>query len=230
MRGIHRSWRRVRWTALAAGCLVVGAVRLADRPHDPRSLTLPNANPRLLAAYHNLPLGFEANQGQADPQVKFLTRGDGYQLFLTSTEAVLVLRNNSPERSMAPQASVVRMRFIEANPNPSVTGLEPLAGQSHYFTGSDPQRWHTHIPLYAKVQYRAVYPGVDLVYYGRNGRLEYDLTKNRPVMLSLSGSFESILSIEDVYRKPGVEGPEERRKIGEIAIRSRKLEAIFSFK
>ncbi len=64
----------------------------------------------------------------------------------------------------------------------------------------------------------------------KTGRLEYDLSKGRPTMLSISGSFESILSIEDVYRKPGVDSTEERRKIGEIAIRSRKLEAVFTFK
>lgn len=64
----------------------------------------------------------------------------------------------------------------------------------------------------------------------KTGRLEYDLSKGRPSMLSLSGSFESVLSVEDVYRKPGVEFVEERRKIGEIQVRSRKLEAIFTFK
>lgn len=64
----------------------------------------------------------------------------------------------------------------------------------------------------------------------KTGRLEYDVTKGHPTMLSISGSFESILSIEDVYRKPGIDSLEERRKIGEIAVRSRKLEAIFTFK
>jgi hypothetical protein len=39
--------------------------------------------------YGKLPLGFEANRGQVDRQVKFLSRGNGYALFLTSTEAVL---------------------------------------------------------------------------------------------------------------------------------------------
>jgi hypothetical protein len=64
----------------------------------------------------------------------------------------------------------------------------------------------------------------------KTGRMEYDLSKGRPTMLSVSGSFESILSIEDVYRKPGIDSLEERRKIGEIAVRSRKFEAIFTFK
>jgi len=47
--------------------------------------------PQLQVAYGKLPLSFEANYGQTDPQVKFLTRGRGSTLFLTETEAVMVL-------------------------------------------------------------------------------------------------------------------------------------------
>jgi len=61
------------------------------------------------------------------------------------------------------------------------------------------------------------------------GRLEYDLSKGRLSMLSISGSYESLLSVEDVFRKPN-ENVEERRKIGEISVKSRKLEVIFSVK
>src|SRR5688572_8713313 len=43
-------------------------------------------------AYGKLPLSFEANQGQTASQVRFLSRGPGYTLFLTPTEAVLALR------------------------------------------------------------------------------------------------------------------------------------------
>src|SRR2546429_8971786 len=56
--------------------------------------------PALLEAYGKLPLSFEANDGQADPQVKFLSRGRGYTLFLTSTETVLVLREGASARNV----------------------------------------------------------------------------------------------------------------------------------
>jgi hypothetical protein len=49
------------------------------------------ANPRMVESYGKLPLSFEANKGQTDSQVKFISRGNGYTLFLTSTEAVLSL-------------------------------------------------------------------------------------------------------------------------------------------
>ena len=53
-----------------------------------------------LTAYGNLPLSFEANQGQTDPQVKFLSRGSGYTLFLTPTEAVLALGKAAPKHGL----------------------------------------------------------------------------------------------------------------------------------
>jgi hypothetical protein len=44
----------------------------------------------------------------------------------------------------------------------------------HYFLGNDPTQWRTDLPTYAQVFYRDVYPGIDLVYYGNQGQLEYD--------------------------------------------------------
>ncbi|HEV2424941.1 MAG TPA: SBBP repeat-containing protein [Terriglobia bacterium] len=55
-----------------------------------------------------------------------------------------------------------------------VQGVGELPGKSNYFIGNDPARWRTDIPNYAQVRYRGVYPGVDLVYYGHQGQLEYD--------------------------------------------------------
>jgi len=96
--------------------------------------------------------------------VAFLSRGRGYTLFLTPTEAALRLAG-----------SVLRMRLVGADPNPKVEGRDPLPGRSHYFRGNDPKQWRTNIPHYARVRYSNVYPGVDLVYHGRQDRLEYDL-------------------------------------------------------
>ncbi len=48
--------------------------------------------------YGQLPLSFEANVGQADPSVQFLTHGPGYGLYLTGSEAVMVV---SPQQESA---------------------------------------------------------------------------------------------------------------------------------
>ncbi|MFQ5817081.1 MAG: hypothetical protein ACE5H2_03880 [Terriglobia bacterium] len=68
------------------------------------------------------------------------------------------------EQSIAP--TVLRMKHLGANPAPEVSGLDPLPGKSHYFLGNDPTTWRTHIPHYARVRYKDVYPGIDLIFYG----------------------------------------------------------------
>jgi uncharacterized repeat protein (TIGR01451 family) len=129
-----------------------------------------------------LPLSFEPNQGQTDRRVQYLTRGPGYSLYLTGSETVLVLQRLSsppqaaPVRSQAtPGQQVLRFQWQDANLAPRFTGEAPLPGFSNYFSGSNPLNWHTHIPTVGRVRVHGIYPGVDMVYYGNPGQLEYDL-------------------------------------------------------
>jgi len=69
---------------------------------------------------------------------------------------------------------VLRIKLAGANPTPQVEGLEELPGKVNYFIGNDPMKWRRNVPIYAKIKARAVYPGVDLVYYGNQRQLEYD--------------------------------------------------------
>ena len=66
------------------------------------------------------------------------------------------------------------MRLVGANPAPRMAGLGELPGKVNYFLGNDPARWRAHIATYAEVRCEAVYPGVDLLYYGNQRQLEYD--------------------------------------------------------
>jgi uncharacterized repeat protein (TIGR01451 family) len=147
------------------------------------------AKPQLVPSFGKLPLSFEANYGQTDPQVKFIARGRGYTLFLTPTESVMVLQQREvkkltgeaspidpmamPEPAPVKQA-VVRMKLEGANPSPAIDGMEQLPGIVNYFIGHDPEKWRTKIPTYARVHYTQAYPGIDLAYYGNQGKLEYD--------------------------------------------------------
>ena len=145
--------------------------------------------------YAALPLSFEANHGQTDPSVNFLSRGKGYALFLTGREAVLTLRKSSVAGAHPPALSklgqpatddgqkandaVLRMQLVGGNPTAKVAGTDELPGKTNYFIGNDRSKWRTNIPTFAKVRYENVYPGVDLVYYGtRGGELEYDFIVN----------------------------------------------------
>jgi hypothetical protein len=73
------------------------------------------------------------------------------------------------------QFPVVRMKLVGANPTPKIEGMDRLPGISNYFIGNDPKKWRTNIPNYTRVDYHEVYPGIDLVYFGNQGQLEYDL-------------------------------------------------------
>src|SRR5947208_1008983 len=127
---------------------------------------------RVEAAYGKLPMSFELNRGQTDRKVKYLSRGAGYTLFLTQTEATVSLYKNEPESDpISPSHhptlnSVVRMRLKGAKPRPKIEGLESLQGKSNYLIGNDRAKWHTDIPTFAQVKYTGVYPGIDVVYYG----------------------------------------------------------------
>ena len=122
-----------------------------------------------LPGYGNLPLAFEVNQGQTSSDVKFLARRGGSTLFLTATDAVLEL--NSGRRQ---ERSFLRLKLAGANEKLSASGSDELPGKINYFIGKDSSKWRTNIPTYSKVRYAAIYPGIDLVYYGNDGRLEYD--------------------------------------------------------
>jgi hypothetical protein len=144
-----------------------------------------------LAWYSRLPLSFEPNRGQTGAPVKFLARGLGYTLFLTSDEAVLALQASA--RAGAGKAAVVRLKLVGAAGEARVSGERELAGRSNYFLGKDPRGWHTDVATYAQVRYREVYRGIDLVYYGRQGRLEYDFVvgpggRTRQIRLGIEGA------------------------------------------
>jgi hypothetical protein len=134
--------------------------------------------------YGQLPLSFEPNRGQADSQVKFISRGTGHSLSLSPEGAVLDLSkpvsgampSHSPGGNQNARVGKVRiqMTLAESNPSPSISGDDVLPGTTSYFIGRDPSQWLTSIPTYARVQYEGVYPGIDLVYHGNHRQLEFD--------------------------------------------------------
>src|SRR3954470_24956435 len=158
---------------------------------------------RARIALGQLPLSFEANRGQFPAEVQFAARGAGSKAFFTQTEAVFVLRkpnatgaminaNVSGPASKAMQAkavdearrqkeeraaskAVVRMSLVGANLAPAVNGVDALPGKINYFRGNNEQKWVRDVPTFKKVSYASVYPGIDLIYYGKGQQLEYDL-------------------------------------------------------
>jgi hypothetical protein len=155
--------------------------------------TTPHANSAVVPSFGHLPLMFEPNQGQTDPSVKFMARGSDYALFLTADDAVLALQDAAPSRKQAGAASVIHMKLAGAQANSQLRGSDLLPGRSNYLIGNDSSRWQRNVPQYARVRYTEVYPGIDLIYYGKQGELEYDFevapgADPNQIQLNLEGS------------------------------------------
>ena len=159
----------------------------ASSPAVPRQATAgAAARMQLVANYEKLPLSFEANQGQTDSEVKFMSHGPGYTLSLTPMDAAVSLMLSKtaslpartgqvPTAAARPmRASALRIRRAGANPHPRIQDRDGLRGKSNYLLGNDPKKWRTNVPNYARVEYTDVYPGVNLFYYGHQGQLEDD--------------------------------------------------------
>ena len=156
-RGGATAWR---WL-IGAALVLAPLAACGPLPADPRAVAPAAAD---AAAYGALPLRFEVNRGQSDPAVDFLARAGAYTLFLVGGAAVLVGGDDG---------GALRMEVRGAAPRPAVEGLDALPGEVNYLRG-EPGAWRTGVPTYARVRYRAVYPGIDLIYRSDGGRLEYD--------------------------------------------------------
>jgi IPT/TIG domain/Beta-propeller repeat len=234
-----------------------GTMAFAQSPRTSRSLrgarplreissrVFPSA---IVQKYDQLPLSFEPNLGQAPAEARFLSRGPGFNLFLTRQGAELALEqlesysgvpsvrlfHGDPLRRRERRsavASVLSLTFSGANQASEDMGMDQLPGRSTYLIGTDPQKWHSGVPTYARVKYKELYPGVDLVFYGNPQHLEYDFVvapKVDPgqIVLSLSGASRvrldsqgnlriAVAHGEVDFRKPVIYQQEEhgRRKI-----------------
>jgi Beta-propeller repeat len=155
---------------------------------------------RVVADYAR-PLSFEPNHGVADKQVDFLAHGTGYGLLLSRGDAVIVLERGTPANPNSVKSAPLRMHMVGANSHTRADALDQQASRSNYFIGSDAEKWQTNIPNYAKVSYRNVYPGVDLIYYGNQRQLEYDFVVNsgadpNRILLHFEGAIEATLDRE----------------------------------
>jgi hypothetical protein len=174
----------------------------------PSSTTAAQAQER----YGKTSLYFEANHGQTDQRVNFITHANGATVFLTNTEAVFVLSAPDANAAARPRDSMdamsahaaapvqtprqlwaLRMKIEGANAQSEVIGLEQQPGIVNYFIGDDTAKWHANVPTYARVHYASVYPGIDLVYYGNQQQMEYDFVvqpgaDTAPIALNFEGA------------------------------------------
>jgi hypothetical protein len=168
-----------------------------NRPESivPEPRLTPTDTASAQTALAQLPLRFIPNQGQTDPMVKFHVHSLGGSLFFSPKEVVFSLSAPmkdqeskgvgeqgrekitstpifNPKLKIENLKSVVRLTYEGANPRPTIEGLTPLPGGANFFLGNDPTQWQSNVPTYDGIVYRALYPGIDLVYRGTDGQLK----------------------------------------------------------
>ena len=193
------------------------AVPAADKPAPAAAAGRATVN------YGKLPLSFEPNRGQTSPAVQWLARGPQYTLYLVGNDAVLQMNKVVPgERASSDPAkltstitsSAMRMSLLGAASSLPSAGEDPQTGKANYFTGNEPTKWQHDVPMFGKVRMQAVYPGVDLVYYGQQGQLEYDFVvapgaDASVIRLSFDGAKPTLAANGDLVL-PVEGGPEVR--------------------
>lgn len=125
----------------------------------------------LEAASATLPIRFEPNLGQASGDVLFQASGPRQSLQVTRREARIRIASPGDDAKLA----FVRMEWLESAGAIEAEPSGKLPGVSHYYLGANPSGWVPNVPQYEQVVLRGIYPGVNLKYYGNEGRLEYDI-------------------------------------------------------
>ena len=125
-----------------------------------------------------LPLSFESNRGQAPAAYSYILHRGGMQAMFSQGGVDFRLPGpRTGSNTVSTKAtSPLRFNLIGASPNTHPAGERPTRAESNYLLGADSSRWIAHVPNYSRVVYRGIYPGVSLVFYGRDGELEQDFT------------------------------------------------------
>jgi hypothetical protein len=114
----------------------------------------------------NMPLFFETGPAQTE----FIARGRDSQFSVSPNETQIILRKSGTK------SSVMQLRFVGANPSAQIRGDAELSGKINYLVGDNSAQWRSGISTFGKVSVDEIYPGIGLVYYGNQQRLEYDFT------------------------------------------------------
>lgn len=153
------------WVVTAAAPL---AVHLAAGARPGLFSTPPLPPSGIRSAFNHMPLSFAALERTPGA---YVSRGSGFSLRVAPQGAEFRVRDGGG----AGKTATVGMELVGADRQAKATPEALLPGRAHFFLGNDPAQWRRNVPTFARVRCPDVYPGVDLVYYGSQQELEYDL-------------------------------------------------------
>jgi hypothetical protein len=147
-----------------AASLVPTEARSSALPADATQSAPPaGAKRRAANAYGKLPLAFVPNAGQTDASVRYYVQGAGYSFYFTDHKAVLALQKGR-------RGEALELRFLGANPNAELIAADRASGRINYLTASEHD---TNLPTYGRLIYRNLWPGIDMLFTGKGGKLSY---------------------------------------------------------
>ena len=165
--------QRILALTMAAAALTSPVVHTAGTPEkqssDAKRSRAAVVSPRVRATSMQLPMRFEPDRRSTAQPGRFTAHGAGYAVSVSADGAVLWLKGSGD-----PGAHRLTLSFVGGRRDAVARPRRMLAGVSNYLLGSDPAQWVRGVRGYAEIEYRGVYPGVDVVYYGKQQQLEYD--------------------------------------------------------
>jgi len=171
---------RVRMLVLALFSMLIVGRSPAPAKEEPTTASTLQPNARAAgAALARIPVAFEANAGQHASEIRFVARRGTASVALRDDGATLVVvqesavRKDRGARKRSAARAIIGLK-VDGGRAVAPQASEELVTKVNYFTGKDPEKWRTNVPTYAKVTYPSVLDGVDLVYHGEGGALEYD--------------------------------------------------------
>jgi hypothetical protein len=159
------------------------AARDGTRRVKPSDLPTVRSHPAIAHDLPALPLSFSPNEGQTAPAVRFVSHFSGGTLYFTSSGVALAVQQPNQDdagprkvslntHSAQPQPAMVKVRFVGANPQATISAGKQLPGKANYFLGNDRTRWRADLPTYSNITYQDLYPGVQLRYDGAVGQVK----------------------------------------------------------
>jgi len=129
-----------------------------------------------LNLFRELPLYFIENKGQVNGEVKYYAKLSGMNVYFT--EEGIVYQFIRKEAEMAKVENII-VKFVGANKKVKIEGLEESEAKVNYFIGNNPEKWIREARTYKKVIYRELYPNIDLVIYGKEGKIKNEYRVRR---------------------------------------------------
>lgn len=142
-------------------------------------------SPRVDADFGKIPLQFIPNQGQMSGRVAYYVQGRDKNIYFSAEGLTFVLTERKGEKSnkqsrqvegSAYESSrrwVVKLDFVDSNPDVKPVGLEESGSVISYFKGK-PEEWKVGLHACSKIIYRELWPGIDLLYSGTFNRMKYE--------------------------------------------------------